>query len=47
MIKNKGYMSYLQNEDLLEKLFEQYLAEGYTEEQAADLAHQEFEMMSL
>ena len=46
MIKNKGYMSYLQNEDLLEKLFEQYLAEGYPEDQAADLAEWELENMS-
>lgn len=39
-------MSHYKNDELLEKLFEQYLAEGYTEDQAADLAELEFEKMS-
>ena len=40
-------MSNYSNDTLLERLFEQYLEEGYTEDQAADLAHQTLEKMSI
>ena len=40
-------MSHHGNIDLLETLFEHFLEKGYSEEEAAELAHQEFELQSL
>ena len=40
-------MSHHGNTELLEYLYEHFLEKGYNEAEAAELAHQEFELQSL
>tara|TARA_Y100000114_G_scaffold62756_1_gene57474 strand:+ start:363 stop:485 length:123 start_codon:yes stop_codon:yes gene_type:complete len=40
-------MSHHGNTELLETLYEHFLSKGYSEQEAAELAHQEFELQSL
>ena len=40
-------MSHHGNTELLETLYEHFLEKGYSEQEVAKLAHQEFELQSL
>jgi len=40
-------MSHHINEQILESLFEKYLEQGYSEEEAAELVEEEFQMLYL